>query len=568
MHSRIKGDPRPENYKEQLNNYRKFDKVVFGAGDKQTSSLRTSGRGKVHSGLSKYNGPWGMAEAAHLLKRTLFGVRSDELQRFASQSLDQCIIELLQPETALAPPVNNYFSFVSESDAREDVEPGETWVNAKHVDGLSFARQMSLKGWWLRNILNQEARFHQKLMLFWHNLLPTQIFDSGLPGVSYQYVQFLHDHTYGNYKTFIRDLTTNPAMLLFLNGAANVKEAPDENYARELQELFTIGKGPNAGFTESDVFAAARILTGWTVSWDSIVNQGNPQTIYNNYNHDEETKQFSSFYGNRLIYGKTGNKGQEETDELIDMIFENDETALYICRRLYNFFVYHAIDADTEQNVIEPLATIFRDNGYEILPVISTLLSSEHFFDAANRGAYIKSPTDHTLGLLRVSNTPIPTDPSEGYQFLESIYWQMAISGFEIGDPPSVSGWQAYYQQPNYDKIWINTDTITKRAQLQDYLLYSIADIKEFVSTLINPSDPNELIAESAQLLLGIGLDDAASAGLKDILLTGQQTDNYWTSAWNQYINDPGNQEYQVTVETRLQSMFRSMLQLSETQLF
>ena len=561
-------DPRDPFYREKLKAFRRFDKVVFDVAPRAKSQAKIATRGKVTSGISPYTGPWGEKEVSHLLKRTLFGVKREELDRFMSMSLQDCVTELLQPENTLSPPVNNYFDFVEASDRYKDVPEGETWVNASHVDNLTFYRQMSLKSWWIQNILQQSTSLHQKLMLFWHGILPTQIFDAGLPGVSYQYVELLHKHTFGNYKSFLHDITINPAMLLYLNGAANVAEAPDENYARELQELFTIGKGPDAAFTENDVFEAARVLTGWSVSWDSIINQGKPQTVFNYYNHDSGIKQFSSFYNDLQMFGKTGNRGQEETVALLDMIFDNPETALYLCRRFYNFFVYHEIDQHTEETVIQPLATIFRDNNYDVAPVVRTLLESEHFFDLANRGAYIKSPADHFLGMIRVLGVPIPEGLTENYEFMQTIYWLMANIGFEIGDPPSVSGWQAYYQQPGFDKIWINTDTVTKRAQYQDYVLYGSVDLTEFVATLNNPSDPNELILESALLLHGIDLDESVRNGLKDILLTGQQTDAYWTIAWEQYVNEPGNEEYRQTVVTRLQSMYRSMLQLSEFQLF
>ena len=199
---------------------------------------------------------------------------------------------------------------------------------------------------------------------------------------------------------------------------------------------------------------------------------------------------------------------------------------------------------------------------------LRTLLLSEHFYDIANRGAYIKSPADHMIGLIRNMNVTIPESLPENYQFMESVYWLMGTMGMEIGDPPSVSGWQPWYQQPGYDRIWINTDTITKRAQVQDFIIFDRGDIIKFVTSLKNPSDPNELIRESVLLLHGIEIDKEVSDGLKDTLLSGQQTDAYWTIAWEQYINEPGNDEYRLTVESRLKSMFRSMLQLSEFQLF
>ena len=366
-------------------------------------------------------------------------------------------------------------------------------------------------------------------------------------------------------------------MLFYLNGAYNNKEAPDENYARELQELFCIGKGTNANFTESDVQEAAKILTGWVISNEGFSFEGPLTSFFYPDWHDTQDKQFSSFYGNRVITGRSGSDGAEETDELLDMIFDNDETALYICRRIYNFFVYHEIDEATETNVIVPLAAIFRANNFEIGPVLNTLFKSEHFFDAANMGAQIKSPADHFIAMWRVMDVNVSEDAYTRWLTHISINWVTSEVGMEIGDPPSVAGWQAYYQTPSFDRLWINTDTITKRAIRQDSLVYwghwvteglqIPADLPAFVSTLNNPGDPNLLIQELATLFLGITLDNEVADGMKTILLSGQSDDYYWTNAWDDYVSDPGNSEYLSIVESRLKAMFSPFYQLSEFQL-
>lgn len=562
-------DFRRKNLQAYLKKHRPFDPVVFSSSEANArSALKT--RKQTSTGLSPYTGEWSETQVAHLLKRAQFGVTTAEIQSFTTKSLDDCIDILLQTPTPPPAPVNDYFDFAENDnpDEPEDVSPGEEWVYAPRKFSVSFYRHMSLKTWWIRNILEESESLHQKLLLFWHALLPVQFFETDLPKLSYQYYQLLHSHAFGNFKTLIRELTTNPSMLVYLNGYLNVKDAPDENYARELQELFTVGKGPNSNYTESDVYEAARLLTGWTIVEDSVFGEGSPQSIFYPENHDTGNKSFSAFYNHSTITGLSGADGANETDELIDMIFATDEVALYICRRLYNFFVYHHIDANAEENVIQPLAQIFRDSQYDIKPVLSALFKSEHFFDPVNRGAYIKSPADHFLGMARVLGTNIPSDPSEKFEYTSTFYWLMADLGMELGDPPSVSGWQAYYQQPSYDKTWINTDTITKRAQYQDFMIYQLTDLPAFAQSLNNPGDPNDLIQECSLLFLGIPLDPEVSAGLKAILLGGQQGDFYWSGAWDDYTDAPTNDTYRAIVDNRLKSMFRSMLQLSEFQLF
>jgi hypothetical protein len=187
-------DPRTPEYYERLKEFRQFDKVVFSTGDKLSARSRSAERAPLTTGLAPYSGPWGEYEAAHLLKRTLFGCQREQVDTFTAMTLQEAVDRLLAPEATPSPPINNYAAFVNSDDRDEDVNEGETWVYAKHIDNLSFARQMSLKGWWLQLMINQTTSIHQKLMLFWHALLPTQIFDSGLPNVSHQYVQLLHKY--------------------------------------------------------------------------------------------------------------------------------------------------------------------------------------------------------------------------------------------------------------------------------------------------------------------------------------------------------------------------------------
>jgi len=564
-------DPRPKDFKESLKEFRRIKKVTFEEGDNQEANNNSSGR-PTSTGLEVYSGLWGEEQAAHLLKRTLFGVKAHELNRFKDFTVSQAVDSLIVNQPSLSPPVNDYMEAVQgiESyNSDEDVPEGEDWTNAKEYWPVSFIRISSLKGWWIKNIFDQEANIHQRMILFWHLLIPTQFFDEGIAKLSYQYLKLLQDHALGNYKTLIKEITLNPLMLIYLNGYLNSKSAPDENYARELQELFTIGKGPDANFSESDVYEAARVLTGWRIDWPSIDTEvGAPRYFFDSEEHDVGDKQFSSFYGDQVIEGKEGMDGASETDELLDMIFANEETSLYICRRLYNFFVYHEIDENAEINVVRPLAQIFRENNFEIAPVLKALFQSSHFYEEANIGSYIKSPADHYAGLLRSFDSIYSENLSERYDYFVTNYWLMGNLGMEFGDPPNVSGWQAYYQQPSFDKIWINTDTTTKRAQYQDFIIYSFGDLPRFISTLNKPEDPNELIRESVLLLHGIIVAQDILDGLKGNLLAGQQTDDYWTNAWNQYVNDPADEEYRASVENRLRALFRPLLQLSEFQLF
>ena len=533
---------------------------------------------RFQSGLSSYSGPWETPQVVHLLRRTLFGVRKEDLASFKSLSPAQAVDKLLQPSATPLPPLN-YYNEPSNGVEDPSAAWGETWINAPYDNDYEGRRITSLKSWLILNILNQETTLSEKMLLFWHNLLVTESWGIFIAKTSYQYFELLRSHSLGNFKTLIREITLNPAMLIYLNGTKNQKEAPDENYARELQELFCIGKGPNSGYTEGDVQATAKVLTGWRHSWQSVNGVGPVSTFFQADRHDTSDKQFSEFYGNRLIQGRQGAAGAEELDELLEMIFDNNETALYLSRRLYQFFVYSDIDSQTEQQVIAPMAELIRSHDYEVLQALEALLKSEHFFDRINYGSQIKSPLDHLLGLWRTLGvqSPSPGDPVMDYMITRSMIWNMAEKGLEIADPPSVSGWPAYYQAPQFDKSWITTDTISSRATTTDSMIFwgfwvdvntqISADLVAFVDELDQPEDPNQLLGDLIDLLLGMPLGISEIEELKSILLSGERADFYWTNAWNDYKNDPGNMEYKLTVETRLKSMFQRLLQRGEFQL-
>jgi hypothetical protein len=366
-------------------------------------------------------------------------------------------------------------------------------------------------------------------------------------------------------------------MLVFLSGAYNTREAPDENFARELQELFCIGKSKAAFFTEKDVQAVARILTGWTVDWDSIQQSGAPKSVFLSSRHEEADKHFSAFYGNRVIAGRSGDAGADELEDLLDMIFEHPETALHLSRKLYTFFVNSEISQSAENEVIEHMALLIRQHDYEILPALKTLLGSAHFFHPDNMGTLIKSPMDFLLGLWRTLDLPRAGNLMDEDKINRALVWRMAEMGMEIGDPPNVAGWPPYYQAPSYDQLWINTNTIIKRALdtdsiilwgfwISENLQYS-ADLLAFLENLAFPEDPEKLLQEFASLNMGFTLSSIQLQQVKKILLGGQEKDGYWTSAWQSYENDPQNEEKAGIVLNRLKPTFQMMLQMAEAQL-
>jgi uncharacterized protein (DUF1800 family) len=540
---------------------------------------------RTNSGINPYTGTWTISEVKHLLKRTLFGSTKADIDFFLglgmSSSVDT-LLELINHPNYLppAPPLNNYDNVVSDPQC----QAGSPWPGTPDTNnGVVFtytSRKKSLKSWWISQMLNQPRSLREKMTLFWSNHFVVEFDTVQVSTYVYKYNALLREYALGNFKDFTKQITLNSAMLMYLNGDRNTAQAPNENYARELQELFTIGKDAsgNPQYTEDDVQAAARVLTGWR---NDLIN-GSSANGYNSYfqssRHDPTDKIFSPWYGNAIITGQSGLAGANEVDDLMDMIFLRTEVAEFICRKLYRWFVYYEIDAAAEANVIQPLAGIFRANNYDIVPVLSALFKSEHFFDVLNRACLIKSPIDFSVALSREMGVVFPdnTDLTAQYAAWDKIRSQAANMQLDVGDPPNVAGWQAYYQEPSYHELWINTDTLPKRNQFSDRMVSNgytsfgqtiLIDVVGFTETLTNPSDPVALINEVLSILYALDATPGLQAYLLTILLSGQSSNYYWTNAWDDYYNDPTNVGYYTIVKSRLQNFYKYIMDLSEYQL-
>ena len=536
-------------------------------------------------GPIKFTGTFGDSELRHLLRRTLFGVTAEDMELFRGMSLDDVVESLLTfLDFPSPPPVNNYRVFIED----KDVPYGETWIRSRagwaneeedDPDTIVVSRLDSLRGWLINNMITQPPTLHHKLLLFWHNHLAVDAFVPFIAKSTYQYYKLLWNQSMGNFKTLMREITIDPSMLIFLNGTENIKDAPDENYSRELQELFCIGKGENAQFTEGDVQEAARVLTGWGVKWETAENEGEIESAFFDFNHETRDKVFSDFYDNKVIKGRSGMDGQAELDDLIEMVVTNAETARFICRKLHRFFISPAIDVEVENNFIEPLAELFIASNYELKPLLRSFFTSDYFFDSQVRGAIIKSPADMLIGFLRSNKVNYITDPGN----LDKEFWVLIMfgnslldMGYLLGNPPSVSGWPAYYQLPAYDKAWITTFTLISRIIVTDTYtndgFWTPAeripwDFLSFTMTLQNPDDPDLLLQEVFDLNLAQPLDSDTTDNLKSILLGGQPQNYYWTNAWNDYIGDPSDPIKKEVVETRLRFFYTSFFQQPEFQL-
>ncbi|HLB01457.1 MAG TPA: DUF1800 family protein, partial [Bacteroidota bacterium] len=248
------------------------------------------------SGLEPYAGPWGPVQAAHLLRRTMFGARPQDVVSASAMTVSGLVDLLLSEPAAPDPPINTNIN-----DTGSVV--GTTWINAP-TSASNNSRHNSMRAWWVSLMLEQGMSLREKMTLFWHNHFVTETAVVSDARVSYRTNALLRQYALGNFKELTRHATVDCGMLRYLNGNTNTAANPNENYARELQELFTIGKGPEiapenyTNYTEQDVQQAARVLSGWR----------DDKTTFTGYftanRHDAGDKQFSPAYQNTVVAGQ------------------------------------------------------------------------------------------------------------------------------------------------------------------------------------------------------------------------------------------------------------------------
>lgn len=534
-----------------------------------------------------------LRKAKHLLRRSTFNFTKAQIEAFTGISVSTALTRLTaQVPDALSEPY----------DPLPESAPDGYWTSSTALPN-SFSGQgrkrAQVTAWWWYNAM-QNVNLKHKLSFFLHTSF-TVGKDSGAGAATYFYdhLRLLDFYALGNLKTLAKKITLDNAMLDYLDNTQNNKNNPNENYAREYLELFTILKGEQIGadnytnYTEVDIQQAAKVFSGFKKRGDRTdidSDTGIPMGYINVNQHDRNDKTFSAAFGNQVIAGRDTASGIfEELNDFVDMVFAQTETAKAYCRKLYRYFVKSTWDSEVENDIITPLSDILIANNFEILPVVTTLLSSKHFYDADDSnpddniiGSIIKSPLQlcsEVCSMFQV-NYPNPnTDLLFYYRnfflwFVHNNYFQAA--GMPFFDPDSVAGYPAYYQEPNFDRNWFSSNTLIGRYKLVESLIqgrntitnnariYAELDTVSFIqNTITDPSDPNALITELANLLYPETISANRVNYFKSFLVDEGFPDYYWTGVWSQYQNDNDD----TVVRTRLNALVTAMVNAAEFQL-
>jgi hypothetical protein len=354
--------------------------------------------------------PFDVRWAGHLYRRAAFGGTMDELRRAVKEGPDATVARLLKGDADAA----NYEPLIAAS-------------------GASIAQggdEKDLRGWWLYAMLHSGHPLREKMALFWHNHFATSIAKVRSAAAMFAQNQVLRKHALGSFRAMLSEVSRDPAMLIWLDSNRNVKGQPNENYARELMELFTLGVGH---YSETDVREAARAFTGWHTDGELFT--------FSARFHDAEKK---------TLLGQTG--AWDGTD-VQKIVLTQPAAAMFLAGKLYRYFISES--ADPPKALLEPVAEKLRTSDFDISPAVSMILRSRLFFSEHAYRQRIKSPVEYVIGVVRTVR------PSAAPRELVT---PMEAMGQSLFAPPNVKGWVG-------GKAWLNSATVLARQNFAESML-------------------------------------------------------------------------------------------------
>ena len=532
----------------------------------------------------------GVSRAKHLLRRACFHYNKDLLYTISELNVDQAIDHLLQDDTV---------SYEEPYDPLPSDYPHGYWLSSNEYppDIPNQGRKRGLLSqWWFYNMINRN-NLKDKLLFFLHTTFTISKGDVGASHYFYDHLRLLEYYSAGNLRELAKKITLDNAMLNYLDNTQNNANNPNENYAREFLELFTITKGEQIGegdyttYTEDDVIQAARVFSGFKTMLDrSIIDEdtGIPMGRISINQHDQGDKIFSHAFDNyELQAGNDQNSIMVELHEFVDMVFDKEATAKAYVEKLYRFFVKSEWSISDEANIINPLTQLLIDNDYEIMPVVRAILSSQHFYDAGDSdpsdeilGSIVKSPLQLLSSAIRNLGFTIPnpnSDMDNYYKFskffLDNNFFPK--SGMILFGPSTVAGYPAVFQAPDYDRQWFSSSTILARYKMIESLVNgrnalggngqfgSSVDTVLFIQNNISsPGNIYNLVNDIAEILYPFGIQQERIEYFAELVLDGYPG-YYWEDTWNNFLADGDD----TIVRNKLNILITAIFNAAENQL-
>ena len=421
---------------------------------------------------------------AHLMRRAGFGATRDELEVAMANGYEATVEELLHPGDP--------------SDLPQDI------IRRYHTEQAELRLSDGAAANWMYRMITTQNPLEEKLALFWHSLFATGYVKLNQANALLNQIQMFRTYGLGNYATLLVELSKDPAMIIWLDNNDNHKEAINENYGRELLELFSMGIG---NYTEQDIKECARAFTGWTLgnaeymstraSRDSIwpYSRINWHFQYRDHDHDD---------GEKTFLGETGNfNGQD----IVEIIARQEATARFVSTRLFQFFAADEVDEDGE-TVIEEMIKSYFDSGYEIRSVLRTLFNSDYFKSEKARWARVKGPVELVIGAVRMAGSY--REPTPG---IEQVARQAVYMGQGLLQPPSVEGWHEGIE-------WVDSGALVERINFVAHELANVQNpgVRRIIDRLAGENGgtftPEELVDRCLDLVGPVEVSDDTKAAL------------------------------------------------------
>ena len=414
---------------------------------------------------------------AHLMRRAGFGAPYEELEARVAKGYEATVEELLDP----------------------DAQPyWDADLVQRHHVAHHFGNGINEVGaYWLQRMIVTARPLQEKMTLFWHSVLCTGESKFDHSETMEVQIEMLRERAFGSFRDLLLELSKNPAMIMYLDNRYSHKDSINENYGRELLELFSMGVG---NYTEDDVKATARAFTGWTLGDTPIASlpyQRHPLEFYfDEKDHDDGEKVF------------LGQRGRWNGDDIIDIIARQPATARFIARHLYNYFVADEVQVPAWQTTpprdpaaVNILADAYLQSNYDIRSVLRVLFNSDFFKDESVWYARVKSPVEIVVGTMRLVRDHMTPKPG-----IEGLVGQAANMGQRILEPPSVEGWHG-------GKEWINSGALVDRVNfvadlVGDVTLPGVQSIAERLSAGSGTMSPAEFVDGCLELMGAVKVTD------------------------------------------------------------
>lgn len=429
--------------------------------------------------------PLSVEDARHLLTRTGFSPTDAEVKAILGKTRQAAVLDIINRSTtrATTPPP----AWASEPIVRYNTLTTEDAKKAEREQQNRYG--IALKAWWMTEMLQTTSPLTERMALFWHNHFATSQQKIRYSQPMYQQHLLLRENALGNFRTLLHAIGKDPAMLAYLDGANSKKESPNENFAREVMELFTLGEANSGGnYTEADIKNAARAFTGWSIERDDFSYRYRAPT------HDMNAK---------TLFGKTGNF---TGDEALDIILEQPHVAVYLTDKLWREFVSPQPDAAEVQRI----AAQFRQSNYDIKIALRELLLSPAFWHEANRATLVKSPVELIVGTVRQFGF--------GYTDATPLALRTAGMGQNLFQPPNVKGWPG-------NMAWIDSTSLLDRKRFLEQLFRAIEQPDKAMQPMMNETSMKEVAEDSR--MKGV----RSALGREGLLKVAQAQANIWFDA-------------------------------------